>query len=49
MGGKAYMIKLNYSDLSMENETEIDLGMDNCFNIAINKNGSIAVVAGFNN
>jgi hypothetical protein len=41
------LIKLNSTDFSINNETEINLGMTECFNIAFNKNGSIAVVVGF--
>jgi hypothetical protein len=42
--GKAILLKLNYTDYTLKLETEINLGIGNCYNAAFNQKGTIAVV-----
>jgi hypothetical protein len=41
-------LKVNESDWSLVKEDEIELGVDDCLNVAFNGNGRISVVVGFN-
>jgi hypothetical protein len=43
----AVLLKVNESDWSLKKEDEIYLEMGNCFNVAFNGNGRIAVVVGY--
>jgi hypothetical protein len=47
--GKAVLLRVNESDWSLVKEDEIDLGMENCYNVAFNGDGRIAVVVGNSN
>jgi hypothetical protein len=43
-GGKAYLMKVNLSDWSMEKEDEIDLGTEHCMSVSFKGDGKIAIV-----
>jgi hypothetical protein len=45
-GGKTVLLKVDQSDWSLVKEDEIDLEMGDCYNVAFNGDGGIAVVVG---
>jgi hypothetical protein len=49
LGGKAVLLRVNQSDWSLVKEDEIDLEMGDCYNVAFNGDGGIAVVVGSSN
>jgi hypothetical protein len=49
LGGNAVLLRLNQSDWSLVKENEIELGMGDCYNVAFNGDGRIAVVVGYSN